>query len=67
MGFEPRILLIIALVLVLQWAGPPCFRKFAAQMSRLPWALQAVVAGLLGGGILAMGPEGVLPFIYFDF
>lgn len=67
MGVEPRVLLIIALVLVLQWVGPTCFNKFADQMARLPWVLQAVLAGLLGGSILAMGPEGVLPFIYFDF
>lgn len=66
-GFEPRILLIIVLVLVLQWAGPGCFARFAGGMARLPWPLQAVVAGLLGGTILAMGPEGMLPFIYFDF
>ena len=66
-GYDPRIVLIIILVLVLQWVGPVCFKRFAGVMSRLPWALQAVVAGLLGGGILAMGPEGMLPFIYFDF
>lgn len=66
-GFEPRILLIISLVLLLQWFGPTCFNKFAAAMSRLPWVMQAMVAGLLGGGILAMGPDGVLPFIYFYF
>lgn len=65
--FEPRILFIIVLVLTLQWLGPPCFKKFAALMARLPWVLQGVVAGILGGGILAMGPDGVLPFIYFHF
>ena len=66
-SFDLRILLIIALVLVMQWVGPACFSRFAALMARLPWVVQALVAGVLGGAILAMGPEGMLPFIYFDF
>ena len=31
------------------------------------WLLQALVAGLLGMIIMALGPEGTLPFIYFGF
>ena len=34
---------------------------------RLPWAVQAVVLALVGGFILKMGPDGVMPFIYFQF
>lgn len=62
-----QILLILALGLVLQWWGPSCYRGFVAIQAKLPWPLQAVVVGLMGGLILNMGPEGVLPFIYFTF
>ncbi len=59
--------LIILLGLFMQWIGPACFRAFTMIQSRLPWPLQAIIVGLLGGVILSIGPEGVLPFIYFNF
>lgn len=59
--------LIIALGLFMQWTGPACFRAFTGIQSRLPWPVQAIIIGLLGGIILSIGPEGVLPFIYFNF
>ena len=33
----------------------------------LPWQAQGVGVGLAASIIMAMGPEGVLPFIYFRF
>lgn len=66
-GFAPPIILCILLVLALQWCGPACYRVFAGVYGRLPWGVQALVAGVLGGTILSLGPEGMLPFIYFDF
>lgn len=59
--------LIILLGLIMQWGGPVCFRAFAGLQNRLPWFVQAIIVGLLGGIILSIGPEGVLPFIYFNF
>lgn len=59
--------LIILLGLIMQWGGPVCFRAFAGLQNRLPWPVQAIIVGLLGGIILSIGPEGVLPFIYFNF
>ena len=59
--------LIILLGLFMQWIGPACFRAFTGLQNRLPWPVQAIIVGLLGGIILSIGPEGVLPFIYFNF
>ena len=66
-AYPVQVLLIMALGLLMQWIGPACFRSFAAFQEKLPWSLQAVVVGILGGLILNLGPEGVLPFIYFNF
>lgn len=66
-SYPPAALFIIALVLLLQWVGPWCYNRFAALQARLPWVVQALLFGLLGGAVLSLGPEGVLPFIYFDF
>ena len=60
-------ILIIFLGLCMQWVGPACFRIFTGIQARLPWPAQAIIVGLLGGIILSIGPEGVLPFIYFNF
>ena len=43
------------------------FAAFVDVQERLPWAVQAVVLALVGGFILKMGPDGVMPFIYFQF
>ena len=66
-AYPLQVLLIMALGLLMQWIGPVCFRSFVAFQEKLPWPLQAVVVGILGGLILNLGPEGVLPFIYFNF
>ena len=66
-AYPIQILLILVLGLLMQWTGPICYRSFVAIQEKLPWPLQAVVVGILGGLILNLGPEGVLPFIYFNF
>lgn len=66
-GFALPIIFCILIVLALQWCGPACYRVFSGAYARLPWIVQALVAGVLGGTILSLGPEGMLPFIYFDF
>ncbi len=65
--YPVQIIFIIALGLGMQWFGPVCFRAYTGLQAKLPWPVQAIVAGLLGGIILNLGPEGVLPFIYFQF
>ncbi len=66
-GFALPIIFCILIVLALQWGGPACYKGFSSIYSKLPWVIQALVAGVLGGAILGLGPEGMLPFIYFDF
>ena len=63
-------LLVIPAVLAgfaVQIWGERLFTAFTAVQARLPWVLQAVTLALAGGFILKMGPDGVLPFIYFQF
>ena len=57
----------VAAGLLVQLYGARLFRGFVDMQDRLPWAAQAVVLALLGGFILRMGPDGVMPFIYFQF
>ncbi len=57
---------ILAAFAVQLWGGR-LFVAFAGVQARLPWALQSVTAALAAGCILKMGPDGVMPFIYFQF
>lgn len=66
-GISSMAILIILLGLGMQWIGPMFFRAFTGLQEKLPWPIQAGIVGLLGGVILSIGPEGVLPFIYFNF
>lgn len=66
-GFSLMVILAIVCGLVIQWIGPGLYRWFTALQSRLPWVLQAIVVALLCGLIMNMGPDGTLPFIYFNF
>ncbi|MDR2766874.1 MAG: hypothetical protein LBB82_00955 [Treponema sp.] len=52
---------------ILQWAGPPAFRQIMLASRRIPWPLFAILCALVAGFILRMGPEGVMPFIYFSY
>ncbi len=66
-GFTAMIPAAIISGMAIQWLGAPLFRCFTDIQARLPWLLQALVAALLCGLIMNMGPEGTLPFIYFSF
>lgn len=66
-GFPLMAVVVVLWGLLLQFCGGPLRRAFSCVLGVLPWPLQAVVAGLLVAFILNMGPEGTLPFIYFNF
>lgn len=66
-GYTIMVILTIVCGFVIQWIGPSLFQRFTAVQARLPWFIQATVAGLLCGLIMNMGPDGTLPFIYFSF
>ena len=66
-GFPLLVVPAVAAGLLVQLYGARLFRGFVDMQDRLPWAAQAVVLALLGGFILRMGPDGVMPFIYFQF
>ncbi len=62
-----RALVAILLGFALQWVGAPLFRLYLNTQRHLSWGLQVVCVVFLAESILLMGPEGVLPFIYFSF
>lgn len=66
-GFTLMIVPAIACGIAIQWIGPALYKWFTALQARLPWVLQAIVVALLCGLIMNMGPDGTLPFIYFNF
>lgn len=66
-GFPLLVIPAVAVGLLIQIGGARLFRLFVDVQDRLPWAAQALVLALVGGFILKMGPDGVMPFIYFQF
>lgn len=66
-GFSGSILFVIAIGLFLQFGGHLTYRYILDLQKHLPWFVQSAVAAVLAGFILNMGPEGMLPFIYFNF
>lgn len=66
-GFPVLVIPAILTGFFIQVVGKYVFSGFVAMQERLPWPVQAFVLALLGGLILNMGPDGVLPFIYFKF
>ncbi len=66
-GFPVLVLLAIAVGLFVQVTGRRIFMGFIRFQEKLPWYIQACVLSLLAGLILKMGPDGVMPFIYFQF
>jgi len=66
-GFRPACLVLVALVLAVQLlhlTGRDVFRK---GFDWLPLPLKGVALGGAAACILKLGPDGVLPFIYFQF
>ena len=66
-GFPLLVIPAVLIGLALQLFGARLFAAFVDAQERLPWAVQAVVLAFVGGFILKMGPDGVMPFIYFQF
>ncbi len=66
-GFPVLALMAIAVGLAMQGAGPFLFRRSLSFLERLPVAVQACVFFFFTTLFLRMGPEGELPFIYFQF
>jgi hypothetical protein len=65
--FRPTCLILVAVVLAVQLlhlTGRDVFRK---GFEWLPFPAQGVALGLASACILKLGPDGVLPFIYFQF
>ncbi len=66
-GFRPACLVLVGLVLLVQLlhlSGRDVFRK---SFDWLPMPLQGAALGVVAACILKLGPDGVLPFIYFQF
>lgn len=63
-------LLVIAAVLMTMWIqifGKYCFQAGALVLEKIWLPFKILVIALLAALILKMGPDGVLPFIYFQF
>ncbi len=66
-GFEVLVLIAIACTMLTQICGAHLFRAFVGIIHK-QWApLQIAVFVVLCALILKLGPDGVLPFIYFQF
>lgn len=66
-GFRPTCLVLVVLVLgvqLLHFTGRDVFRK---SFDWMPFPLQGAALGVAAACILKLGPDGVLPFIYFAF
>jgi D-alanyl-lipoteichoic acid acyltransferase DltB (MBOAT superfamily) len=63
----PLVVLTIAGMLALQFVPPGWYRELRVRISYAPAVAQAVVFALALVLVDALGPEGVAPFIYFQF
>lgn len=63
----PLIVLLLAMMAIGQFLPRHRVERAEAVATRLPFAVQGALLGLLIVAIDAMGPEGVAPFIYFQF
>jgi hypothetical protein len=66
-GFPLMALPVITVAFFSQAAGGKILRGFVSLQTRLPLAARAAALALLSALILRMGPDGVFPFIYFQF
>lgn len=58
---------MIGLCLASQYFGPYCLVMGRSRLARLSWPVQGLVLAVLVSMIFCLGPDGVLPFIYFGF
>lgn len=66
-GFPLFALAAIGIGICIQQWGKDVMALSVRLQAMLPWQAQGVGVGLAASIIMAMGPEGVLPFIYFRF
>ena len=66
-GFEYYVIPAILIGLGIQFFGRYFYDLYIRVQEKLPAPIQGLVIALLCIGILRLGPEGVLPFIYFQF
>ncbi len=64
---RPATVALVALGLLLQFLPPDWTGRLARRVMAVPDWAQAAAASVLIVGIDAMGPDGVAPFIYFQF
>jgi len=58
---------LVLLGLASQFLPPDLLDRTVARLERLPFLLQGAASGFVVVAIDAFGPEGVAPFIYFQF
>ena len=66
-GFPALALVAIFLTMFLQFFGPYIFRFFVRFLDKLWSPVQVLCIAVACAIILKLGPDGVLPFIYFQF
>ncbi len=66
-GFAIMALPAIALGIVIQAIGPKLYEWFTHTLARVALPLKAAIVAIIINIIFRMGPDGVLPFIYFQF
>jgi D-alanyl-lipoteichoic acid acyltransferase DltB (MBOAT superfamily) len=66
-GFHPACLVLVVVVLAVQLLHLTGRDVFYAVFNRLPAPVAGLGLGLAATAILKLGPDGVLPFIYFQF
>jgi D-alanyl-lipoteichoic acid acyltransferase DltB (MBOAT superfamily) len=64
---HPFTVALILLGLIGQFTSPALFERSADALGRLPNWAQGSLAGIVAAAINAVGPEGIAPFIYFQF
>lgn len=61
------LLAVIFASIAVQWLPPDLGRRFEEGFARMPALVQGTALGLFIAFTIALGPEGVAPFIYFQF
>ena len=64
---QPFTVALILLGLAGQFTSPAFLERSAEALGRLPSWAQGSLAGIVAAAINAIGPEGIAPFIYFQF
>ena len=66
-GYPLLVPIAVLLTMLMQVIGKHCFSGFAFILEKLCFPFKAALIALICAIILKLGPDGVLPFIYFQF